>query len=167
MAIAIGIPAAIWCSLGYRHWRQVPLSSRLTLLVLALVNLTGRNMGEVARLWMLFIPPLLLACRRRDRPLRRAPDRSGRNGGASRGADTGAGGLDPGRLPGVRSQTKTLVTLTPRSVSICTSSPRATSRPFDVSSTGARLWRPSSTTSPGLSSGKLRDRQIDTARARP
>ncbi len=61
MAIAIGIPAAIWCSLGYRHWRQVPLSSRFTLLVLALVNLTGRNMGEVARLWMLFIPPLLLA----------------------------------------------------------------------------------------------------------
>ena len=26
-----------------------------------LLNLVGRNMGEVARLWMLFLPPLLLA----------------------------------------------------------------------------------------------------------
>jgi methylthioxylose transferase len=31
-----------------------------TLLVLALTNLTGRNMGEVARLWMLYLPPLLV-----------------------------------------------------------------------------------------------------------
>ena len=29
--------------------------------VLVLINLTGRNMGEVARLWMLFMPPLLVA----------------------------------------------------------------------------------------------------------
>jgi hypothetical protein len=31
------------------------------LLVLALVNLTGRNQGEVARLWLLFLPPFLVA----------------------------------------------------------------------------------------------------------
>jgi hypothetical protein len=61
MAIAVGLPAAVWCLLGYSNWRAVPVSSWSTLLVLALVNLTGRNMGEVARLWMLFIPPLLLA----------------------------------------------------------------------------------------------------------
>ena len=61
MIIAVGLPAAVWCLLGYSEWRAVPISSWSTLLVLALVNLTGRNMGEVARLWMLFIPPLLLA----------------------------------------------------------------------------------------------------------
>ena len=38
----------------------VPLSVWSTLLVLALTNLTGRNMGEVARLWMLYMPPLLV-----------------------------------------------------------------------------------------------------------
>ena len=32
--------------------------------MLVLVNLTGRNMGEVARLWMLFTPPLLIAAAR-------------------------------------------------------------------------------------------------------
>ena len=47
---------------------------------------------------------------------------------------------------------KTFVTRTPKSVSIKISSPRATSRPLDVSSTGARLWRLSSTTSPGFRS---------------
>jgi hypothetical protein len=29
--------------------------------VVAIANLTGRNMGEVARLWMLFLPPLITA----------------------------------------------------------------------------------------------------------
>ena len=56
------MPAAIWCVArvpqprkrsgrrrGRRSW------------CLVLINLTGRNLGEVARLWMLFMPPLLLA----------------------------------------------------------------------------------------------------------
>ena len=46
----------------------------------------------------------------------------------------------------------TFVTRTPSSVSIKISSPRATNRPLEVSSTGARLWRLSSTTSPGFRS---------------
>jgi methylthioxylose transferase len=61
MTIAVGLPTVVWCLLGYSNWRVVPDSCWSTLLVLALVNLTGRNMGEVARLWMLFVPPLLLA----------------------------------------------------------------------------------------------------------
>ena len=32
-----------------------------TLVVLVLMNLIGRNLGEVARLWMLFMPLLLVA----------------------------------------------------------------------------------------------------------
>ena len=61
MTIAIGVPSVLWCLLGCTTWRSVPVSAWSTLLVLVLSNLIGRNMGEVARLWMLFIPPLLLA----------------------------------------------------------------------------------------------------------
>ena len=60
MVIAIGLPVAVWCiSAGFAP-RQVPLSVWATLFVLILANLTGRNMGEVARLWMLFMPPFLI-----------------------------------------------------------------------------------------------------------
>jgi len=61
LVVALGLPSAVWCVLGLLAPRTVPLSVWATVLVLALVNLTGRNMGEVARLWMLFMPPLLLA----------------------------------------------------------------------------------------------------------
>ncbi len=61
LAIAIGLPAVVWCAAGLLAPRTVPLSVWATLLVLVLVNLTGRNMGEVARLWMLFTPSLLVA----------------------------------------------------------------------------------------------------------
>jgi hypothetical protein len=60
-AIALGIPTAIWCGAGFFSLRNVPRSAWWTLLVLVLINLTGRNLGEVARLWMLYMPPLLLA----------------------------------------------------------------------------------------------------------
>jgi len=61
LVIALGLPSAVWCALGLLAPRAVPLSVWATLLVLVLVNLSGRNMGEVARLWMLFMPPLLVA----------------------------------------------------------------------------------------------------------
>ncbi len=61
LAIAIGLPTIVWCAAGLLAPRTVPLSVWATLLVLILVNLTGRNMGEVARLWMLFTPPFLVA----------------------------------------------------------------------------------------------------------
>ncbi len=50
-----------WCGVcvGLSSPTRVPASVWATLLVLVLVDLTGRNMGEVARLWMLFMPPLL------------------------------------------------------------------------------------------------------------
>ncbi len=60
-AIALGLPSAVWCVAGFLGPRRVPISAWSTLLVLVLINLTGRNMGEVARLWMLFMPPLLVA----------------------------------------------------------------------------------------------------------
>ena len=61
MAIALGVPAVVWCVAGFLAPRDVPVPAWSTLLVLVLINLTGRNMGEVARLWMLFMPPLLVA----------------------------------------------------------------------------------------------------------
>jgi hypothetical protein len=61
LAIAVGLPAMVWLVAGLMSVRAVPRSVWATLIALALVNLTGRNMGEVARLWMLFMPPLLIA----------------------------------------------------------------------------------------------------------
>ena len=61
LAIAMGLPAAVWCVLGLIRPRSAPRVAWITLGVLVVMNLVGRNMGEVARLWMLFLPPLLPA----------------------------------------------------------------------------------------------------------
>jgi methylthioxylose transferase len=60
LAIALGLPTAVWCLFGLCAPRGLPVSVWSTFVVLALTNLTGRNMGEVARLWMLYMPPLLV-----------------------------------------------------------------------------------------------------------
>jgi hypothetical protein len=59
--IALGVPSACWCLAGFLAPRTVPLPAWSTLSVLILIDLIGRNMGEVARLWMLFMPSLLVA----------------------------------------------------------------------------------------------------------
>lgn len=64
LAIAIGLPTVIWSFVGLTAPRSVPRIVWCTILTLVLVDLTGRNMGEVARLWMLFIPPFLIAAAR-------------------------------------------------------------------------------------------------------
>ena len=62
LAVAAGLPAAFWCIVGaVGDRRYVPRAAWCTLGVLVVVNLTGRNMGETARLWMLFLPPLFTA----------------------------------------------------------------------------------------------------------
>jgi methylthioxylose transferase len=60
LAIAVGLPSVVWCLSGLFAPRRLPVAVWSTLAVLALTNLTGRNMGEVARLWMLYTPPLLV-----------------------------------------------------------------------------------------------------------
>lgn len=61
-AIAMGIPAAVWCTTGaVADRRYVPRVAWCALAVVTIANLTGRNMGEVARLWILFLPPLMAA----------------------------------------------------------------------------------------------------------
>ena len=64
LAIAIGLPTIVWFVVGLSAPRSVPRVVWATLFVLSLVDLTGRNMGEVARLWMLFTPPFLIAAAR-------------------------------------------------------------------------------------------------------
>jgi hypothetical protein len=65
LAIAVGLPTTAWFLVGLLGApRTVPRVVWATLFVLLLVDLTGRNMGEVARLWMLFTPPLLLGAAR-------------------------------------------------------------------------------------------------------
>jgi hypothetical protein len=60
-AIAMGLPSVVWCIIGLSSPRRVSIPVWSTLLVLVLMNLVGRNLGEVARLWMLFMPLLLVA----------------------------------------------------------------------------------------------------------
>ncbi|WP_337175151.1 hypothetical protein [Paludisphaera sp.] len=61
-AVAAGLPAVVWGALALLAApRGVPRAFWCALIVMALVNLSGRTMGEVARLWMLFLPPLFTA----------------------------------------------------------------------------------------------------------
>jgi hypothetical protein len=59
LAVALGIPSSIWATLGLS--RKGPVVAWATLAVLATLTLTGRNLSEVARLWLPFFPPLLIA----------------------------------------------------------------------------------------------------------
>ena len=58
LAVALGLPTTTWALIG------LPRSGRATwatLAVLALLQFSGRNFSEVARLWLMFFPALLLA----------------------------------------------------------------------------------------------------------
>ena len=77
--------------------RRLPPSVWATLLVLVLTNLTGRNMGEVARLWMLYTPPLLI-CAAADSNARLKTRHTGGVNGTGRAADTRTSIHDPGGL---------------------------------------------------------------------
>lgn len=58
VAVAIGLPVACWAILG------LPRAGRVfwaTLAVLVLLQLSGRNLSEVARIWLPFFPLLLTA----------------------------------------------------------------------------------------------------------
>ena len=141
-----------------------------TLLVLVLLNLIGRNMGEVARLWMLFMPPLLVAAGVGISRLGLHPAALGVTAALLGARNAGAPGIDPGgatryelAAPEGRRHRKRFVTRTPRSVSICTSSPRATSRPFDVELDRSAAVAAELDDVAGLQFGELIERQIDAA----
>ncbi len=60
LAAGLGLPAACWVVAGFAS-RKAPRGAWAALAVLVLLDLSGRNRGEVARLWLPFMPLLLPA----------------------------------------------------------------------------------------------------------
>ena len=58
LAVAIGLPTTVWALVGARPAGRAVWAS---MLVLALLQLSGRNLSEVARLWLPLMPPLVVA----------------------------------------------------------------------------------------------------------
>ncbi|MEO6808942.1 MAG: hypothetical protein ABI353_07500, partial [Isosphaeraceae bacterium] len=56
LAVALGLPIVVWAGSGLK---QAPRAAWATLAVLAVLNFSGRNLSEVARLWLPLMPPLL------------------------------------------------------------------------------------------------------------
>jgi hypothetical protein len=56
LAIALGVPTAVWAAIGLR---RCPPVAWATLATLAFLTLSGKNLSEVARLWLPLMPPLV------------------------------------------------------------------------------------------------------------
>jgi methylthioxylose transferase len=61
LAVALGLPATVWALVGLGSIRQAPRVAWATLAVLTILTLSGGNLGEVARIWLPLMPPLLTA----------------------------------------------------------------------------------------------------------
>ncbi len=62
LAVAVGLPVTAWAIAAMaRPKRIVPVVGWATLAVLLLLDLSGRNLSEVARLWLPLMPPLVLS----------------------------------------------------------------------------------------------------------
>lgn len=59
-AIALGLPAAVLVTIGLAR-RRAFREAWATLGVLVFLTLSGRSLSEIARLWLPFMPPLLLS----------------------------------------------------------------------------------------------------------
>ena len=60
LAVALGLPAAAWALVGLSRLDGPP-AAWAALAVLLVLTLGGRNLSEVARLWLPLMPPLLVA----------------------------------------------------------------------------------------------------------
>lgn len=59
-AVAVGMPVVVWgLYAGFR--RRLPLVTLATFATLVLLTISGRNLSEVARLWLPFFPALVVA----------------------------------------------------------------------------------------------------------
>jgi methylthioxylose transferase len=61
LAIALGLPSTVWALVGLASPRQTPRVAWSTLAVLVVLTLSGKNLSEVARLWLPMMPALLVA----------------------------------------------------------------------------------------------------------
>lgn len=60
LACAVSLPIAIWLSAALFRPPLPPKSTLATLATLVILDLSGRNLSEVGRLWLPFMPPLLI-----------------------------------------------------------------------------------------------------------
>ena len=56
LIVALGVPTAVWAAVGLRSW---PPAAWATVATLAFLTLSGKNLSEVARLWLPLMPPLV------------------------------------------------------------------------------------------------------------
>ena len=61
LAIGLGLPLATWAAIGFASGRSTPRVAWATALVLVLLTVSGKNLSEVARLWLPLMPSLLVA----------------------------------------------------------------------------------------------------------
>jgi len=61
MTLALGLTASAWALIGLLAPRRAPRAAWAALAVLLVLNFSGRNLSEVARLWLPLMPPLLTA----------------------------------------------------------------------------------------------------------
>ena len=60
LAIGLGLPVACWSSSGLLAPREAPRVGLATLSVLVLLTLSGRSLSEIGRLWLPFMPALIV-----------------------------------------------------------------------------------------------------------
>ena len=60
LAVGLGLPAALLVITGLAKGREIPKPSLIAIAVLALLTLSGKNLSEVGRLWIPFMPTLLV-----------------------------------------------------------------------------------------------------------
>jgi hypothetical protein len=61
LVVGLGFPIVVWAVAGFiASARSVPPAAWATLIVLGVLNFSGRNLSEVARLWLPLMPPWLI-----------------------------------------------------------------------------------------------------------
>jgi len=61
LAVALGLPVAVWAAVGFARPRGLSRTSLAAASVLVLLTLSGKNLSEVARLWLPIMPALIVA----------------------------------------------------------------------------------------------------------
>jgi len=61
LAVGLGLPATAWAVLAVGWPREIPRVSVATVAVLTVLTLGGWNLSEIGRLWLPFMPALLVA----------------------------------------------------------------------------------------------------------
>jgi len=73
LTIGLGIPIALWGLVGLAKPRGIPRVTIVTLSILVFLTLGGRNLSEVGRLWLPFMPALIVGAGHGMRNLEAGP----------------------------------------------------------------------------------------------